>query len=680
VSVTAEFEKMHAVLKTTLGSGSAADVAFQQINRFAKETPFQVKELTDGYVKLAQRGIEPTNEQLRRMGDFAAASGKPIGQLMEALLDINNTERWKEFGVRVSTSGDMVTASFAGMETQFVKTEAGALQMLETFASSEKVAGSMANISETLSGKLSNLEDSWDNLMFAIGTGTEGYLNPAIDTVITLTNKLTDLFKGGAQLGLEEYMSKISEVKQSLSTLTLDDLENVLEERRTAISDYRNELEAFEDDQKDFDDKSWLGKKLNGHEDFSEAITSRKARIALENTLIAAIEKRIKKIEDADEKEKIRRAKILGEIALFNSEIEAFYADAGDSVEAYQIVLDSLYNQQDMDKGLSDTLGFGDDAIAELEADLDNQLTILEDNFHDRLLTEEDYLARRLELLETFGNDKAAIFELENELDELRHQKILTRRQAEAETFYASMDLMVTFADFLGANTQQVNQVINQSIKGMEALAQIQDIQRTKNAALAVSEVNKGVAKVAGTGPGAFALAAPYLTLVASMFGIVKTLTKQGKRTGGSTKGDRVIMKDAEGYGVTGFAHENETWYDATKSEDYKPLHDVMLENSAGSASTAEKMYKAMAQMGYAPEDKQQPQPKKNAAGVPVGNVTANPTIGSIGTLEGVRYLKKIAAKEPVHVSVTADPYGVWKVVNNHQGKTLKRNAKNRIL
>ncbi len=51
--VTAEFEKMGSVLKNTLGSGAAANVALESIKEFAKTTPFSVQELTASFVKLA---------------------------------------------------------------------------------------------------------------------------------------------------------------------------------------------------------------------------------------------------------------------------------------------------------------------------------------------------------------------------------------------------------------------------------------------------------------------------------------------------------------------------------------------------------------------------------------------------------------------------------------------------
>ena len=50
-------------------------------------------------------------DAMKKMGDFTNTVAKPFDQLTEAILDINNPERWKEFGVRVQTEGNKVKLS-----------------------------------------------------------------------------------------------------------------------------------------------------------------------------------------------------------------------------------------------------------------------------------------------------------------------------------------------------------------------------------------------------------------------------------------------------------------------------------------------------------------------------------------------------------------------------------------
>ena len=186
--VRGEMQRFEAVLTNTLGSNSAAQKALKQIVKFASETPFSVSQLTDSFIKLANRGIIATNEQMRKMGDLSAALGKDFGILNEAILDVNNTERWNELGIKVKTTGDTMTGTFKGVTVEVDRTEKGALKMVETFGSFKGVAGGMAAISETLEGRISNLGDSYETLLNSIGTRGEGIFAGAIGALGDLIN------------------------------------------------------------------------------------------------------------------------------------------------------------------------------------------------------------------------------------------------------------------------------------------------------------------------------------------------------------------------------------------------------------------------------------------------------------------------------------------------------------
>lgn len=201
LEVTAQFQKFEAVLTTSLGSKSAAQRAMGMIQDFAASTPYAINELTDSFVKLAGRGIRATTANLTKMGDVAAASGKGLDQLTEAILDINNQERWKEFGIKVKTEGDKVIGSFRGMTVEVEKTEAGALKMIEAFGGMEGVAGSMEAISQTLTGQMSNLGDSIDKLFLTIGNQEAGGMATFLSFLSDAVGWMTELVATTDQLG-----------------------------------------------------------------------------------------------------------------------------------------------------------------------------------------------------------------------------------------------------------------------------------------------------------------------------------------------------------------------------------------------------------------------------------------------------------------------------------------------
>lgn len=221
LETTAKFEKYNAILATTLGSSEAGAAAFQMLQEFAAKTNFGVDELTDSYIKLANRGLRPGQDELMKLADVANATGKPMGDLVEAINDVNNTERWNEFGIKVQTNGDKVSMSFKGMTQEVDRTEAGVMKAIEAFGEMPGVMGMTAKISETLEGQLSNLDDNFDRLKSTIG----GDATDAFKQMIGIGNQLIDAFieiwEGTAPV--REGMSSIVDVGvrfgQSIETL-----------------------------------------------------------------------------------------------------------------------------------------------------------------------------------------------------------------------------------------------------------------------------------------------------------------------------------------------------------------------------------------------------------------------------------------------------------------------------
>lgn len=250
IAITAEFQKFEAVLTNSLGSNSAAQAALQQIQEFAAQTPFSVRELTEAYVQLANRGITPSTDTLRAMGDVAAALGKPLQQVNEAILDVTNSERWNELGIKVKVNGDKISGTFRGMTVEAERSEAGAMKLVETFGKMEGVAGGMAMVSETLGGRISNLGDSFDQLYATIGGLTEGPITWFIESVNEMVNATTRLIKSNEQLRKESHLKTIgkeAEEVQARLTELASDFEKLgqsqAEAQTNAYKQIREELE-----------------------------------------------------------------------------------------------------------------------------------------------------------------------------------------------------------------------------------------------------------------------------------------------------------------------------------------------------------------------------------------------------------------------------------------------------
>jgi len=57
------------------------------LKEISSETPFSLEEITKSYIKLVNRGIVPTKDEIVKLGDLASSQGKSFDQLVEAVLD-----------------------------------------------------------------------------------------------------------------------------------------------------------------------------------------------------------------------------------------------------------------------------------------------------------------------------------------------------------------------------------------------------------------------------------------------------------------------------------------------------------------------------------------------------------------------------------------------------------------
>ena len=242
LNVTAEFQKFEAVLTTSLGSGSAAERALLMIQDFAAKTPFSVQELTDAYVKLASRGIRATSKELNALGDLASSTGKSFDQLTEAVLDAmsGENERLKEFGITAKRNGETTAYTFKGVTTE-VKNSADAIKdYLVSLGDVEGVTGSMANISETLTGKISNLGDTIDQLWLTIGEQETGVMASFIDFLGGAVEYTSFLIANTEQLAKKLSAEPVSE----FATNTESKFRQLAEETKKSGGDVAQALEA----------------------------------------------------------------------------------------------------------------------------------------------------------------------------------------------------------------------------------------------------------------------------------------------------------------------------------------------------------------------------------------------------------------------------------------------------
>jgi hypothetical protein len=161
IETGASYETMRIALETTVGSADKAASEFERLQKFAAATPYGVEEVTQAFIKLGNRGIEPTDRLMTSFGNTASAMGKTLDDYVEAVADAvtGENERLKEFGIVGKKNGDMIAYTFKGVTTE-VKFSAEAITEYLTTIGENDFAGGMERQSQSLAGMWSTQKDN----------------------------------------------------------------------------------------------------------------------------------------------------------------------------------------------------------------------------------------------------------------------------------------------------------------------------------------------------------------------------------------------------------------------------------------------------------------------------------------------------------------------------------------
>lgn len=194
-----DVQKMKVALTTAFqGSEEEANKAFDTISDFAKKTPFQLGEVLQGFLKLKNMGLDPSEEALTSYGNTASSMGKSLNDMVEAVADAatGEFERLKEFGIRSSKEGDRVKFTFQGV-TEEVGFNSEEIQQYLMNIGNTQFAGGMEAQSQTLSGQLSTLRDNFTNTMatFAEESGLMEKATNFLENLNTAFENQDDIIK-----------------------------------------------------------------------------------------------------------------------------------------------------------------------------------------------------------------------------------------------------------------------------------------------------------------------------------------------------------------------------------------------------------------------------------------------------------------------------------------------------
>lgn len=206
-TVRGEFQQFEIAFETMLGSGQKAKGMISDLANLAASTPFDMKGVVNGAKQLLAYGFAANEitDTMRRLGDVSAGLGLNLqdltwlygttmvqGRLFTRDLmqftgrGIPLTEELaKQFGVTKDKVSELVTAGKVGFPE--VKK---AIESLTNEGG--KFGGLMEKQSHSITGQISNIQDTIEMAINDLGTQTEGLMNDALD----ITSKVIDHWKG----------------------------------------------------------------------------------------------------------------------------------------------------------------------------------------------------------------------------------------------------------------------------------------------------------------------------------------------------------------------------------------------------------------------------------------------------------------------------------------------------
>lgn len=204
VTAQRSFDVMFASLKTMTGGVDQASAAWERLVRFAATTPYTLEQSVNGFVKLKALGLDPGERAMTSYGNTAAAMGKDLTQMIEAVADASTGEfeRLKEFGIKAKQEGDKVSLTFQGVTTTIANNAQAITDYLIRIGEVE-FGGAMSERMKTLDGDISNLQDSLAALYLSISQS--GFGEAIAEGVRKATEAIAEATASIKRGGLTDY-------------------------------------------------------------------------------------------------------------------------------------------------------------------------------------------------------------------------------------------------------------------------------------------------------------------------------------------------------------------------------------------------------------------------------------------------------------------------------------------
>lgn len=205
MQVRGQFQQTEMAFKTMLQSEEKADALMKQLIRTAAVTPFGVEDVTEGAKQLLAFNVaaEDVNKTLIGLGDVAAGMGLNLKDLVmlygttiaKGKMDTMDLYQFLNRGIPIADEiakvmGLDVTNAIKEVQKQIkagkVTSDIFIQAMQSMTAEGSKFGGLMEAQSKTITGQISNIEDSIEQMFNDLGKSQDGVINTGLGVVSTL--------------------------------------------------------------------------------------------------------------------------------------------------------------------------------------------------------------------------------------------------------------------------------------------------------------------------------------------------------------------------------------------------------------------------------------------------------------------------------------------------------------
>lgn len=186
-----DIQRIRVELEVATGSAILAADAFAKLQMTAEKLPSSLKDLTTGFIRLKNMGLDASENSLVSFSNTAAAMGKSLKQFVEAVADANTREfeRLKEFGILARNQGETIKFVFRNTTTEVANSSEAIVGFLTDIGNTE-FAGAATNQIDTIASRTTKLRDALFSLNVAAGEGFGGAYG---DLLSQLTGQLKNL-------------------------------------------------------------------------------------------------------------------------------------------------------------------------------------------------------------------------------------------------------------------------------------------------------------------------------------------------------------------------------------------------------------------------------------------------------------------------------------------------------